>query len=382
MNYCLNNQERLQHHSKKFLATKINNFIILRVFSFKLSKMNRAQLSLSRDECVRVQTLAEEGRSQRYIATALGVNQSTISRVLKRLRETGDHSRRPGQGPTRKTTRLHDRFLVLQTLRQRFLTTRTLQRSILNVHNVNLSIETVRRRLREVNLRPRRPATGPKLSLEHRRNRLTYAQEHIGWLEDDWACTLFTDESRFCLESSDQRIRVFRRVNERYAQCNFETTSPFGGGSVMVWGGISLNGRTDLVIFIRRNLNAQRYIEDVLEPHVLPFAENMGDRFVLMQDNARPHTARIVSEYLQNSAINVMRWPSRSPDLNPIEHLWDIMGRRLRLLNPAPETLEALAEALREIWNGIDQDQIRRLIESMGRRCGAVIQARGGNTRY
>lgn len=101
-----------------------------------------------------------------------------------------------------------------------------------------------------------------------------------------------------------------------------------------------------------------------------------------MQDNARPHTARIVGEYYINAGVDVMRWPARSPDLNPIEHLWDIMGRRARALNPAPETLEGLAEALREIWNAIDQEQIRRLIQSMPRRCAEVLRVRGGNTRY
>lgn len=69
---------------------------------------------------------------------------------------------------------------------------------------------------------------------------------------------------------------------------------------------------------------------------------------MLMQDNARPHTARIVTQYLDDVEIRKMDWPSRSPDLNPIEHVWDMMGRKIRNRVPAPSNLEQLKEALTE----------------------------------
>ena len=114
------------------------------------------------------------------------------------------------------------------------------------------------------------------------------------------------------------------------AQFNIRETSLFGGGSIMIWGGISPTARTDLVLLNNGTINAERYILDVLQDHVVPFAPYVGPNFLLMQDNARPHTARIVQNYLQEVGINTMDWPARSRDFNPTEHLWDTIGRRLR----------------------------------------------------
>jgi transposase len=102
-----------------------------------------------------------------------------------------------------------------------------------------------------------------------------------------------------------------------------------------------------------------------------------GENSILMNDNAWPHTAQIVRQYLQEVRIVIMNWPARSADLNPIEHLWDNMSRSLKTLYPPALTLGDLRNHLTEIWNTIDQNDIRTLISSMGRRCEAVINARG-----
>ena len=96
---------------------------------------------------------------------------------------------------------------------------------------------------------------------------------------------------------------------------------------------------------------------------VIPFVQFTGNNFMLMQDNARPHTARIVTQYLNDVEVRKMDWPSRCPDLNPIEHVWD---------------LEQSKEAPTEEWDQIDQNQIRQLIQGMPRRMEAAIRARGG----
>jgi transposase len=101
-----------------------------------------------------------------------------------------------------------------------------------------------------------------------------------------------------------------------------------------------------------------------------------------MHDNARPHVVQVVSRYLHDIGINTVDWPARSPDLNPIEHLWDHMERQVAASQPAPINLNDLGNRLVEIWDGVDQDYIRHLTPSRDRRCQAVVTTRGGNTCY
>lgn len=336
---------------------------------------------LTPEQCSYARGLYEQGISQADIARTLDKTQGTICKILSRFRETGSNQRKQGQGRPRKTTHYQDRFVRLQCTRQRFTTSTQLQTQFLNTYgHMRVCKQTIRNRLKEVQLRPYEAAIGPKLKPVHRRARLEYAREHVAWGEGEWANVLFSDESRFCLYSNDRRQKVFRRPGERFAQCNFKNTISYGGGSVMIWGGISLEAKTDLT-FVER-LTADRYITEILEEHVIPFAPAIGENFIFMHDNARPHTARIVQEYLADTGISVMNWPARSPDLNPIEHVWDHMKRQVRAEVNPPQTLLQLKQSLDRIWRNIDQDFIRNLILSMPRRCQEIINARGGNTRY
>ena len=193
---------------------------------------------------------------------------------------------------------------------------------------------------------------------------------------------LFTDESRFTVSTNDGRRRVWRRRRERYAACNRVQVDAYGGGSVMVWAGICLGSRTDLHVFQNGGITAQRYRDEILEPIVRPFAAAMGAGFILMQDNARPHTARLSMAFLDSEGIDVMEWPARSPDLNPIEHCWDMLGRRTRSKNPPPRTMNELRDALVQQWAVMPQEDIDRVVRSMHNRCNECVNARGGHTSY
>lgn len=333
-------------------------------------------------EVVKIVTLADEGLRQNDIAQILGIHQSTVSRVLQRFEETGEYGRRHGQGRRRCTTQRDDRYVQLQALRNRTFTAPQLRNELLNTRQVNVSVKTVRRRLKEADLNPRRPAKVPRLLPNHKTARLQFARAHADWGEHEWSRILFTDECRIQLWKPDGRDRVYRRTGERYAACNLVQTVSFGGGSIMLWGGISWEGRTALVD-VNLRMDADWYLRNIIEEHVLPYIGFIGyDRFVLMQDNARPHVAGAVLQYFEQVGIASLDWPPISPDLNPIEHLWDILKRRIRARNPVPNSIETLRNAAHEEWNRIPQEVIRNLLQSMPRRMQAVIRVRGGNTHY
>ena len=143
----------------------------------------------------------------------------------------------------------------------------------------------------------------------------------------------------------------------------------------MVWGGVSQHHWTGLVV-IAGNLNAVRYREDILLPHVVTFLQAHPD-MTLQHDNATSHTAHSVDDFLQDRNVSVLPWPAKSPDLNSIEHVWDLLDRAIPHRN-----VRELAGALVEEWGNISQQELANLLQSMRRRCTAVLNAAGGHTRY
>ena len=149
----------------------------------------------------------------------------------------------------------------------------------------------------------------------------------------------------------------------------------------MMWGGISGSHRTDLVV-IGGNLTGARYRDEILQQHVLPFMQQHPEVTTFQHDNARPHTARICTEFLQQNDINVMDWPAKSPDLSPIENLWSRLKDRVDKMENPPTTIPELTRIIQREWRAIPQAEIRRLFNSMRRRCTMCIRAQGSHICY
>ncbi|GFY36018.1 transposable element Tcb2 transposase [Trichonephila clavipes] len=154
------------------------------------------------------------------------------------------------------------------------------------------------------------------------------------------------------------------------------------GVGVLVYGGISIDGRTDLYIIRDGPLTARRYRDEILRHIVVPYAAAIGDDFILMDDNSRPHRAILVEDSLFEEGIVRMEWPACSPDMNPIEHVWDALGRRVAGRQPPLQTLQELERALLEEWDRIPQLVINSLIDCMLQRCSTSLAVRGNQTPY
>ena len=220
------------------------------------------------------------------------------------------------------------------------------------------------------------------LNAQHRRARRQWAVEHCEWGHGEWSSVLFSDESRFSLQSDNRRILIWRERGTRNYPAHVREVSQYGGGGLMVWAGISVGRRTPLHIIRNGTLTALRYRDEILRPHVVPMAADIGDRFIFVDDNARPHRARLVDAMLRDEGIERMVWPASSPDLNPIEHVWDTLGRRIAARPAPPTTLQQLEMALLEEWVDIPQAVVDNLIGSMQNRCAAVIAVHGDHMPY
>ncbi|GFX85522.1 transposable element Tcb1 transposase [Trichonephila clavipes] len=185
----------------------------------------------------------------------------------------------------------------------------------------------------------------------------------------------------FSLQSDSRRTLIWRAPGTRYHQENIIERHRYGGAGWLVWEGIILGSRTDLHVQ-SVTMTGHIYRDVILEHHVRLFRGAMGAEFIFMDDNARPHRANIVDECLQSEDITRMDCPTYSPDLNPIEHVWDMLGRRIAARRPPPTCLPELRRELPDEKCNIPQDQIDNLILSMPRRCKAYIASSGRHTPY
>ena len=179
----------------------------------------------------------------------------------------------------------------------------------------------------------------------------------------------------------DGRLRVRRLPGERFRPGCQAHRVQAGGCSVHVWGAFHNSAKSHLVL-------PDGYLTGVLyrgiwQNALVPFARHyFGDNYRYQDDNATPHRARVVLDFLQQGNVTKMEQPPRSPDCNPIEYLWDELGREISSMDNPPQNLDELRQALLDKWAQIPVQRLQRLVASMPRRLAAIIAAGGGNTRY
>ncbi|GFT92778.1 transposable element Tcb1 transposase [Trichonephila clavipes] len=286
---------------------------------------------LTDSEAWRVVGRLEGSQTQAEVAQAIGVSQSVISRIWNRFLETESAGRRPGQGRRRATTPNEERVLVLTVRRHRNMNATLLQQHLRSATGTMVSTQTVRNRFHGVD---------------------------------------------------NRRIFIWRDRGSRNNPAFVHKNIRFCGGGVLVYGGISIDGRTDLYIIRDGPLTDRRYRDEILRPIVVPYAAAIGDDFILMDDNSRPHRSNLVEGSLFEEGIVRMEWPACSPDMNPIEHVWDALGRRVAGHQQPSQTLQELERALLEEWDRIPQLVNNSLIDSMPQRCSTLLAVRGNHTPY
>ncbi|GFX85176.1 transposable element Tcb2 transposase [Trichonephila clavipes] len=265
----------------------------------------------------------EEGRKITDVAREFDIAHSVVSRLWKSIKTIGMCSRRHGE-------------VVLEV--------RRLQKTDISSYQ--------------------QKGTGaPQLSRQYRIARLQWCREHHNWTEQDWACLLFSDESRFSLSSDCRRQLIWHESGTAYRPGNIPEKDRYPKCSIMVWAGIMINGRTRLHVVANGTMTGQRYIDEVLLPHVRLFRGAVGDKFVFRDDNATCHRTLAVQDCLDSEGIQRLVWPARSPDLNPIESVWDALGRQVSGRNYPPKNKNTLILALTEEWDKLPQQLLHNVVQ-------------------
>jgi hypothetical protein len=268
------------------------------------------------------------------------------------------------------TTKVQDSQLYRLTRRHDTLGSPQLLNKWKEASGVNVKPRTVRRRLIEMGLPALSPTKKPALTPHHKERRVIFANTHKR--RRTWHNVLFSDEAKIYLGARVKRVR--RHVGEK----RYIRTTKYPG-RVNVWGCMSAQGFGDIYIF-EENLTAELYTT-ILEEAMLPSAERlMKGVWWLQQDGDSKHTARRTRDWLAEHNIRTFDWPANSPDLNPIENVWNLLKDRVAARGAT--SVQELKRYIQEEWDAMSMTYAESLVGSMPKRMQDVLAANGDAIKY
>lgn len=375
-------EQHLNNLFKKTVSVKVKvkiicvGFILCFVEHFCAGLVMPRGIPISKDLRQRVVNAFMDGAKQVDISKQFVLPRYSISKIISLYSDRGHLEKLPKSGRPKKTTILTDRRIKRIATNDPW---KSAPRIIAEIPEITVGIRTVQRRLVDAKLFSRRPAKKTLISVRNRAARLAFARRHLNWTVDDWKKVLFSDETRYKIFNSDGMRRVRRPINTRFNPKYVTPTIKHGKGNVMLWGCFSWNGAGP-IHFINETMDRFVY-RNIMQNVMLPFAEwEMPLRFIFQQDNDPKHSSQVVQQWFRENNVRVLQWPAQSPDLNPIENLWEEVERRIR--TQMFPNKQSLIDKISEVWTNLPENVIKKLIESMPRRCQQVIHNNGYSINY
>lgn len=317
-----------------------------------------------------IKNLKTSGKTYREIAEIVNCSLKMVYSALKWVPKSEK------RGRPLETSLQDERIIVRTVKKDPFITSTQIKKQL----KLNVNTSTIRRRLIEAKLPGRSPRKVPLLSPKHIKARISFAEERVSWPKEKWRNILWSDETKINLFGSDKSRQYVRRpANQEYCPQYTIKTIKHGGGNIMVWGCFSYNG-VGPIFRIRETMTQYIYL-DIMKNVMFPYSEeNMPLHYVFMQDNDPKHTAKHVKEWFLQNKVHLLPWPAQSPDLNPIENLWSDLKKAVG--GSSPKNANELWELVEAAWMNIPVKRCQQLVDSMPKRCQAVLQNRGYTTKY
>jgi hypothetical protein len=325
-------------------------------------------------------------RSAIIILHSLGLDEDTIvslttcdPRTIRhwtawyQLHRTVEDESRSGR--PRATTEEVDTSIVAAATETPFTTPRIIRSGL----GLDIATRTIRRRLDEVGLFGRVARIEYPFTEEHITRRLQFAQEHESWTDDKWKRVLFGDETYICLGAHGQ-VWVQRPEDTAYLSQYVAQGHVSFAPKIGIWGCFTSQGVNALRIF-EDNMDTRLYT-DTMQQYMKPCALRLwpNSEWFYLHDNASYHGSYRSCQWFHNKGINLIELPPFSPDLNPIENLWNHLKQRIE--KRRAQNMSELTEIISDEWEKTDQLFCSNLVDSMRDRMRAVVNAEGFKTRY
>ena len=313
-------------------------------------------------------------KGYKTISKQYDVPVATVQSIINKHKKFNTVKNLSGRGRKRKVSAKLARKICREVNNNPRTTTKAVIENLDQV-GMKVSRSTIEQVLHRGGLHARRPRNTPLLRKRHLKARLAFARGHMKEDPSFWSTILWSDETKLELFGHMDAEYVWRKKGEAYKPKNTVPTVKHGGGNIMLRGCFSSSGTGNLVK-VQGIMKKEDYIS-ILEKNVKESAERLQliNDWKFQQDNDPKHTAKIVKKWFRENNVDVLEWPSQSPDLNPIENLWRELKSRVMARKPTNLTqFEAFAK---EEWANIPQTTRRKLVETYKNRLEAVIKNKG-----
>lgn len=323
-------------------------------------------------------TLHKEGHDHSYISQRIPCDVKSVRRWIVHYEQHQTVEDDPRSGRPRITDEETDTAIAGTAYVEKFCTPRGLKRK----YQFAPSTRTIDRRLQEAGLFGRVARHRKRLSEEEKRKRLSFAEGYLHMTKDEWMQVLFADEKLFKGEGFMGQVWVRRPIGEadNPEYCVNKLPHPV---KLNVWGCFCGRGLGYCYIF-NENMDG-KLLKTILGTHLkesaeLHYEQDPPELWRLLQDNDPKHKSTLVQTWLFNNGISMLDFPPYSPDLNPIENVWNDLARRVEA-KPAG-SMQQLQDTIADEWAATSVEFLRKLARSMPKRCKAVIDAKGDHTKY